>query len=442
MTIRLHHGQSTVYNELFVKRTKRYSSVNCSRGFGKSFLGATAAMTAVTELMHLKSNVPHKDVYIVAPTFDQVVEIYYPLLNYELGCEDMAIKSSADTGKFIFPNNVRLRLLSYEAIERMRGKGAYFIVWDEPSSCKKGTDPKEAWQSVMQPTLTTRWSPMKAKMYGAVSPGRALVIGTPKGYNYFHELCHYYENDSSWSYHHYDYRQSPYLDPEEIERAKSNLDPIKFASEYLASFEESGNAVFYMFKRKTHVREDLPDFQDGEIVHVAIDFNVGLQCSTACAVRGGQIHALYEFKGHPDTETLAAAIKGKFPGKKIYAYPDPSGRARKTSAPVGRTDFTILESNGIRCFSRESSPPIVDSAAAVNRMLMNANQQVNFYVHPRCKGTTESLERTVWVDGNPNTAAIDKSQGVEHFSDGIRYLTEFLFPVLQGTKRSSRGFSF
>lgn len=160
------------------------------------------------------------------------------------------------------------------------------------------------------------------------------------------------------------------------------------------------------------------------------------------AIRGKQVHILDEFKGHPDTETLAIAIATKYKGHKIYAYPDPSGRARKSSAPVGRTDFSILESHGIRCLARSKAPPIVDSANAVNRKLMNAKGNIDIYVHPRCQGVIESLERTKWVDGNPDTAAIDKSEGVEHFSDGIRYGIEYLFPVISGAKRTSRGFNF
>ena len=45
------------------------------------------------------------------------------------------------------------------------------------------------------------------------------------------------------------------------------------------------------------------------------------------------MHFLDEMKGHPDTETLAIAIAAKYKGHRIFAYPDPSGKARKTSAP-------------------------------------------------------------------------------------------------------------
>jgi hypothetical protein len=448
MPINLHEGQSEVYEDLFVNKSCRFSVVCCSRGWGKSYAAAVTAVTAIFELLELPVNIPNKIVYIIAPTYDQVTDIYYPLINFDLGMEHYALKSSRDLGRFIFPNNVELRLLSYEAVERMRGKGAYFVVWDEVSSCRKGITPKEAWQGVIQPTIITRWSNKRALEYGAKSPGRALIISTPKGYNYFHELHGYETLDKNWKSYHFDYKTSPFLDVTEIERIKHNLDPLEFAAEYLASFQESGNRVFYCFERKKHIRDDLPYFEEGidgalgEDVHINIDFNVGLQCSSVFAVRGKQIHIIDEFKGHPDTETLAMSIVEKYKGHKIYAYPDPSGRARKTSAPVGRTDFSILESYKIQCLAHSKAPPIIDSVAAVNKKLLTAAGDIGLFVHPRCIGVINSLERTKWVDNNPDMAVLDKSEGVEHFSDGIRYGVEYLFPVQQGTKRTIRGFNF
>ena len=125
MGIRLHEGQSEVYKDLFVDQVCRFSVVCCSRGWGKSYMAGVAGVTAIFELLELPEDVPNKTVHIIAPTYDQVTDIYYPLLNYDLGMENYAIKSSRDLGRFVFPKNVELRLLSYEAVERMRGKGKY-----------------------------------------------------------------------------------------------------------------------------------------------------------------------------------------------------------------------------------------------------------------------------------------------------------------------------
>ena len=88
------------------------------------------------------------------------------------------------------------------------------------------------------------------------------------------------------------------------------------------------------------------------------------------------------------------------------------------------------------------SPPIVDSVKAVNAKLLTAAGEVGIFVHPRCKNTIKSLERTQWVDKNPNTLQIDKTENIEHWSDGVRYGTEFLFPVKSFHKAHKQGFNF
>lgn len=426
----------------------RYAVAVCSRGWGKSYFAGVAAFNAIMELLQLPAWVPHKNVFVIAPTYSQVTDIYFPLLAYELGLEKYAIKSSKDAGRFWFQNGVELRLISYEAVERLRGQGAYFVVCDEVRDWTKGVGFKQAWQSIIQPCIVTRWSPKRAAQFGAKSPGRALIISTPKGYDFLYDCYNNNEKDKQWGAYHFDYKDSPYLDPEEIERIRHTIDPIDFGREYLASFKESGNSVFYCFDRTLHVSDQVPDFVNEigykEDVHIGIDFNVGIQASSCFAVRGGQVHYIDEFKGHPDTDTLGQTIKKKYidKGHKVYAYPDPSGKARKTSAAVGITDFTILQSYGVNINAPNKAPPLVDSAKCVNRMLKTAAGEVNMFLHPRCTGTITSLERTIWTDNNPDIATIDKSEGVEHFSDNIRYSMSYLFPITNGQRTVARGFNF
>ena len=132
---------------MFVNQSARFGVGVCCRGYGKSYLAGACASTAVFELMHLPRGVPHKWVAIIAPTYDQVTDIYYPLLADQIGLSKYAIKSSRDAGRFWFPNNVELHLISYEAVERMRGKGYYFVVADEVVSWTKGVGLQEAWQA-------------------------------------------------------------------------------------------------------------------------------------------------------------------------------------------------------------------------------------------------------------------------------------------------------
>jgi hypothetical protein len=458
-TVNLHPNQSNIYETFLIDKTCKFITVCCSRGFGKSFLAANIAKAGIMELLELDVRVPNKDVYIIGPTYDQVMDIYWPLLSIELGLEDLAIKSLKDKGRLIFQNNSTLKLLSYEAVERMRGKGAYLVIWDEVASCKSGMKPKEAWNRIIKPCITTRWSEQRAKIFNAPNAGRAMFIGTPDGYDFFYDLYCNADTDKDWRSFTYDYKQSPLLSISEIEKDRDTMDPFEFASEYLASFTESGNNVFYCFNRKEHVtvvadfappkeaaknrdvrssanREWLKNHPElcGEDVYCCIDFNVGIQATSFFALRNGDMEFIDETKGHPDTENLAKYITEKYKGHVIYAFPDPTGKARKSSAPVGRTDFSILSEYGIQVLARQSSPPIKDSVTCVNRKLKTASGKVSMRFHPRCKNLITSIERTRWVEDKPETAIIDKSEGIEHYSDGVRYATEYLFPISRDAK--------
>jgi hypothetical protein len=444
MAINLHKTQSDVYKDMFVYNNTRFGVIVCSRGWGKSFEVAAGAVTALFELFELAPNVQNKNVAIIAPTFDQVTDIYYPVLANLFQLPKFALRESKNLGRFVFPNNVELHLLSYEAVERMRGKGYYFVGVDEPSSMTKGQPLKEAWENIIYPTISTRWSPMHADMYGARNAGRAMFAGTPKGYNFLYDLYNFQELDTDWKGYNFDYTDSPLLDPKEVLKAKDKMDPIRFASEYLAQFKESGNNVFYCMDRKVHVKPCDP-FGLDETVHVCIDFNVGVMAASAFAVRGGQMQFLKEFRGSPDTEQLAIRLRGTFGERPIHSYPDPTGGARKTSSTVGTTDFSILRANKIKVFTKgQGNVPIVDSVNAVNKMLMTASGITSMYFDPiGCPETIISMERTKWVDKNPDLAAIDKSEGVEHFSDGVRYATDYLFPIkAAGIASVAKGFAF
>lgn len=452
MPIKLHEGQSEIFRALFVERTIRHAAVVASRGWGKSWFAGACAITAVDELLRLGPYVPNKNVYIIAPTYDQVTDIYYPMLAYQMGLEHYCIRSSRDTGIFWFPNDVVLRLVSYEAVERLRGKGAYFVVNDEVCDWKKGIGLKEAWEGIIEPCIITRWSPRRAKAYLAPSPGRSLTISTPKGFNYFYDMHNRRELDPMWGSWQFDYRSSPFIDPAEVERVRRIIDPLRFRREYGAQFEDSGANVFYCFDRKVHVRSDIElPYQatsyaamNGEPIHAAIDFNVGIQATSLWVIRGNQAHAIDEFKGHPDTATLAQTLRDKYvlKGHPVIAYPDPSGKARKTSAAVGITDFTILRSHGITVLAKSKAPPIVDSVACVNRKLRTAAGAVEAFIRPELVGTIASLERTAWVERNPDLAIIDKGEGVEHFSDGVRYFFDYRFPVIGDRIVVAQGHNF
>jgi hypothetical protein len=420
----------------------------------------------VSELIDLPAWIPNKNAIIVCPTYSQTVDIYYPILAYQFGMEQWATKCSRADGYFRFPNNVELKLVSGDAVERQRGNGNAFVLVDEITSFNmKESDKLEMIESVLLPTINTRWSAKRVAEFKLqiaaetgqdidISPGRSMFISTPKGFDSFYDLFNRQDLDDSWKSYHYDYRSSPYLDADEISKAANTMDPIRFAREYKADFSESGLNVFYMFNRERNViRTGSVNPGADEPIHIAIDFNVRKQCSSVWVKRGNVTGCFDFIQGSADTEQLAATIHGRYvtderPARSIYCYPDPSGRAAKTSAVVGTTDFTILESYGFSVLAKSSHPPIIDSVAACNARFRTADNPITHkpgqsfaFVEARCAPVIDSLSRTQWVDKNSDTAMIDKSQDIEHFSDGIRYYMEYHWPI-QHRRTSKRGFAF
>jgi hypothetical protein len=444
--IRLHNAQSEVIDDLFGPNDDfkmRFEVVVGSRGLGKSYLAGAAVSIAASELEVLPPDVPNKNITLICGTHTQVLDVYVPLLNYVFGLDQLALRHSASTGRWYFPNNTVITCRSAEAVERLRGTGQYLIVGDEmPTWTVPNSSHESAWEGVLAPCITTRWSPERARYLGAPSPGRALLIASPLYKDYFYELSQREIVDDRWRTRHYTYRDSPFLDSKEIEKEKRSMDKYRFAREYEASFEDAGARVFYAFERKVNVRTDIDPLEPHETVHAAIDFNVMRNCTSFHVIRGGQIFTIGESEGTANTEELAQLIRIRFPKNKIVCYPDPSGKARKTSAPVGMTDFSILRNAGFEVLTRAKAPPIVDSVNAVNRLFLNAAGEPNWFVSPDCSGFIKSMERTVWLENRADSAMIDKTMDIEHFGDGARYFAEYLFPVNHVTVRTKRGFVF
>ena len=73
-----------------------------------------------------------------------------------------------------------------------------------------------------------------------------------------------------------------------------------------------------------------------------------------------------------NTELMARKVSEIFDGKHVAVYPDPAGRQRRTSAALGQTDLSILESYGFEVIAPRRAPLVVDRINEVNAMLENS----------------------------------------------------------------------
>lgn len=390
----------------------RFKIVAAGRRTGKSYLASVMAYNHCLEHRNQRA-------ILIGPTVGMIRESMWSTLKNIVHKSHLEGLPREMDLEMRFINGSRLSLKGFDRPDSLRGisPSPTYIILDEFAFIKTG-----AFSEVVLPMATD--PNRKAKV---------LIISTPKGvsgdfyqlYNKGQEENHLWK---SWQFTAEKVRPDM---KEEIALARSTLDLKTFEQEYCATFNNTGDSVFYNFTRENNVL-DIEPLQKNEPVHIAIDFNVKIMASSVFAHRGDQLHCVNEFYGSADTHQLIRRIKSVYKDRDITVYPDASGNARKTSASTGVTDFSLLRNAGFKVLARSKQPPIVDSVNCVNHLLKDANGYSRLYFHKDCTRTIASMEQTSWKVGSStgmDNAVIDKSRGAEHFSDGIRYICEYLYPI-------------
>jgi hypothetical protein len=308
-------------------------------------------------------------------------------------------------------NGSTISLKGADNYDSLRGVGLDYLVLDEFADIDAA-----AWYETLRPTLADR-------------QGGALMIGTPKGLNWAHELynmCHDYPEE--WASFSYTTIEGGNVRPEEVEAARRSLDERTFRQEFEASFETFTGRVFYAFDRKYNIMPYVEPERGIADLHIGADFNIDPICATVAVKMGNILHVIDEIKIYgSNTDELVAEIKTRFPKKNITVYPDPAGAARKTSAG-GRTDHTILRNAGFTVKAPHSHNAVRDGINAVNAKLRSSSGETTLYFDPRCKYSMECLEKQTYKTG---TSIPDKDSGFDHMNDALRYMVDFLYPIRQ-----------
>lgn len=236
LEVKLHDNQLTIFNDVH-----RFKVVAAGRRFGKSRL---AAWTLIIE--GLKST--EKDVFYVAPTYQQARDILWELLK-DLG-KDVIVSAHENTSVITLMNGRKIFLKGSDRPDTLRGVGLAYVVIDEYADMKP-----QVFEQILRPAL-------------ADVEGGALFIGTPKGRNHFYDMFKMSELgiDEEWQQFHYTSYDNPLLSRSEIEKAKTTMSSFAFRQEFLASFEAASRDLFK--EDWIHMEADEPD--DGRYF-IAID---------------------------------------------------------------------------------------------------------------------------------------------------------------------------
>jgi phage terminase large subunit len=214
LEVKLHEKQQEIFNY-----NSRFKVIAAGRRFGKSRL---AAWILVIEA--LKST--EKDVFYVAPTFQQAKDIMWSLLK-EIA-RDVTASAHENTAVLTLTNGRKIYLKGSDRPDTLRGVGLAYVVIDEYADMKP-----QVFEQILRPSL-------------ADVRGGALFIGTPKGRNHFYELYKYAETgkDKDWKAFHYTSYDNPLLPKDEIEASKKSMSSFAFRQEFMASFEAASRDLF------------------------------------------------------------------------------------------------------------------------------------------------------------------------------------------------------
>jgi hypothetical protein len=384
--------------------THRFICVVAGRRFGKTHL-------SIRQLCyHAKE--PDSTVWYVAPTYRQAKQIVWRKLKNKLQDLRWTKKVNESELSIELKNGSIISLKGADNADSLRGVGLDYLVMDEFADI----DP-EAWYEVLRPTLADR-------------EGGALFIGTPKGLgNWAHDLFNMpSEQPEQWSSYQFTTIEGGNVKPEEIEAARKDLDERTFRQEFLATFETYAGRIYYAFDRKGNVLTIEP--LDTSILHIGIDFNIDPMSAVIAVRLKDTLYVIDEIRMFSsNTQELVAEIAARYPNSRVWAYPDPASRQRKTSAG-GVTDLTILQNANYVVKCPTSHTPVRDRINAVNSRLKDSTGVRHLFISPKCKYTIEGLERQTYREG---TVQPDKESGYDHQMDALGYMVDYQFPIRKDT---------
>jgi hypothetical protein len=303
-------------------------------------------------------------------------------------------------------NGSTITLHSADEPDRLRGRALDLVVLDEFAQIAP-----ETWDAVLRPALAT-------------TQGKALFIGTPDGRGWAYDLFRAAQQDETgqWSAMSFTTAEGGFVPDLELQSARSSMDARLFRQEFEATFETPFGRVHDAFAWADVPLGNVAPVEDDPALPllVGMDFNVHPMSLVLAVKRVDELHVLDAWQiPTSNTEEVATTLRQRYPKRAITVYPDPSGNARKTSAPVGQTDFTILRAQGFSVVAPSAAPMVADRVNAVNALLCNAAGRRRLLIHPRATPLLKAFDGLQYKAG---TSIPDKAGGFDHCADAAGYL--------------------
>jgi hypothetical protein len=205
-----------------------------------------------------------------------------------------------------------------------------------------------------------------------------------------------------------------------VEQITANYDPI-LADAYLRGQFVSFNdkKVYHFFDRKRHHSDRA--IQQGDWLHVSIDFNIGGCCATVWVLDSNKPIAVGEFTSH-DTQDFINNLS-RYKGHKLTIYPDASGAANRTNASM--SDIQLINRAGFAVDAPAMNPAVRDRVNAYNALFAHDRIAINTN---KCPNLTNALEVQGYTDkGEPEK--FNAHPAIDDWTDSSGYFIHRRFPI-------------
>jgi len=327
---------------------------------------------------------PWSEIYYLGPTNQQAEELIWEPLEYRLEQLGWSFRPLISKRRFELSRKRKIYVIGAEKHRRVRGKPIAKAYLDELAFWD--VDLMKVWRA-LRPALTD-------------FRGGCIAATTPDGkntpaYEFYLDIA----KKQNWKYFTWCSLDNPFLDPEEIEEARMELDEKSFRQEYEASWESFEGLAYYSFDESLHVLGKTQIKREIPLI-LTFDFNVNPTTLLVCQWHDGVMffkreYSLKHSSTHETTIQFCQDFQKLAASVRIYIRGDSTGKSR--SSPTGRTDYQeieeILTAHGFR-WERQilgSNPPIVDRVKIMNSWLKPYGHKPRILIDASCKDLIKDL---------------------------------------------------
>lgn len=386
----LHSKQRIVFNAL---KEFRFVVLDAGRRFGKTTLAIIVLI--ISALTH-----PESLYWYVAPSYRQAKMIAWRMLK-RLSPRFLVSKINEAELSILYTNGATVELKGAENEDSLRGMGIWGIVIDEFAVIYNKW---AVWNEVLRPALTDK-------------KGWGLFIGTPKGKDAFWELfMKGQRKEDGFKSFRFKTADNPFIDPQEVEKARQELPERYFRQEYEASFEDYTGLIWPEFT-KSHLIK--PIYLDKALPRLgAIDpATTGTTGALKCAIDEDGVLYFYEeyYEANKRVSEVAEGIKDN-----IRWLIDPASKG-KSIEKMGKlySLYSEYQENGIIAQVGEN-----DVDGGINRVA-EYFKAGKIKIFDTCKHLIWELERYHWTEDKETSLGVIKPKPYHancHLCDCLRYI--------------------